>query len=275
MQQGLERLLDGPVAVSNMAQNAHTTTQEVIELMLQLRSGNVPDFVVFYDGFNDVWAAYESGIAGVHHSFDVITARIEGREDTASAGSFVQDLFSESNTWLLLTSLRERGVLSTSDLPPVLRTYEMLGVDRDSLAGEVAEICLQNYSLVRQMGMAYGFECLFVWQPVIWCSDKELTEHELEISRGSYEFYPAGADSALTGLLCETYDAYRRSMPDTVHYSTLVPVFDDIPEEIYTDHTGVHVSAYANGLIAAELLDLMAVREEDQTVSGDTLSAVP
>lgn len=81
LQRGLEELVDGPVSVSNMAQNAHTSTQEIIELMLQLRSGNIPDFVVFYDGFNDVWAAYESGIAGVHHSFDVISARIEGREE--------------------------------------------------------------------------------------------------------------------------------------------------------------------------------------------------
>jgi hypothetical protein len=31
--------------------------------MLELQSGNVPDLVIFYEGANDVYAAYQSGRA--------------------------------------------------------------------------------------------------------------------------------------------------------------------------------------------------------------------
>ena len=273
MQKGLEELIDRPVSVSSMGQNAHTSTQEVIELMLQLRSGSIPDFVVFYDGFNDVWAAYESGIAGVHHSYDVISARIEGREGPGGSSTPLQSLFRESNTWLLLTSLRDRGLLGTSDEPPVLRTYETMGRNRDSLAREVVSIYLQNCSLVEHLAQAYGFEYLIVWQPAIWCGDKELTEHELGISRGSYDFYPAGGDSALIDLLEVSYRLYEQSVPDTLHYGSLAAVFDDLTGEVYTDHTGVHVDSDANGIIASVLLEAMV--GIDPELSGPPESSVP
>jgi len=254
MQKGLEEHMDRPVSVSSMGQNAHTSTQEVIELMLQLRSGSIPDFVVFYDGFNDVWAAYESGIAGVHHSYDVISARIEGREDPGGSSTPLQSLFRESNTWLLLTSLRNRGLLGTSDEPPLLRTYEMMGRDRDSLAREVVSIYLQNCSLVEHLAQAYGFEYLIVWQPAIWCGDKDLTEHELGISNGTYDFYPAGRDSALIDLLEASYGFFEQSIPDSLRYLSLAEIFDGVEETIYSDFSGVHVEPWANEMIAEELL---------------------
>jgi hypothetical protein len=266
LQRGLEELVDCPVSVSNMGQNAHTSTQEIIELMLQLRSGNVPDFVVFYDGFNDVWAAYESGIAGVHHSFDAISARIEGREDPGGSSTLLQSLFRESNTWLLLTSLRDRGFLGTSDEPAVLRTYEMMGKDRDSLAGEVVSIYFQNCSLVEHLAQAYGFEFLIAWQPVIWCGDKHLTEHELGISNGTYDFYPAGRDSALIDLLEASYGFFDQSISDSLRYLSLAGIFDGVEETIYSDFSGVHVEPWANEMIAEELL--VRLLELDLVLTG-------
>jgi len=254
LQSELEELVDRPVSVSNMSQNAYTSTQEIIELMLQLRSGSVPDFVVFYDGFNDVWAAYESGIAGVHHTFDVISARIEGREESGGGSTPLQGLLRESNSWLLLTTLREKGFLGTSDEQPVLRTYEMMGKDRDSLAREVVGLYFQNCSLVEHLAQAYGFEYMIVWQPVIWCGDKELTEHELEISNGRFDCFPAGRDSALIYLLETSYRFFEQSIPDSLHYFSFTGIFDGVEETAYSDYTGVHLEPWANGMIADELL---------------------
>jgi hypothetical protein len=256
LQRGMEDLSDGPVCVSNMGQNAFTTTQEVIELMLQLRRGNVPDYVIFYDGFNDVWAAYESGIAGVHHSYGPISSRIEGRDPSDSDSPAVQ-LLRGTNTWMLLSALRDRGVLPSSEEGTQAVSYRTMGIHRDSLAAEVVEICLQNYSLVEHLADAYGFDYLIAWQPVIWCGDKELTEDEMEIYSGSFAEYPAGGDSALTSLLRSSYSDYRLRMPDSVHYADLSGIFDDSVEDIYTDPTGVHVSAEANCEVASVLLARM------------------
>ncbi len=50
LQKGLEKLRQGPVCVMNFAESAYVTTQDVITLQMQLRSGNVPDVAVFYSG---------------------------------------------------------------------------------------------------------------------------------------------------------------------------------------------------------------------------------
>ncbi len=53
------------VEITNFGETGYAFTQELIELELQLRSGNVPDVVLFYDGINDMAAAGQYGAAGV------------------------------------------------------------------------------------------------------------------------------------------------------------------------------------------------------------------
>ena len=80
LQAGLESSWDEPVCVVNFGQSAYVSTQGAVELIMQLRSGNVPDRVLFYDGINDVIAAGESGQAGAHLNFDAVAARFERQE---------------------------------------------------------------------------------------------------------------------------------------------------------------------------------------------------
>ena len=256
LQKELSEMVEHPVAVSNLASNAHTSTQEVIELMFQLREGNIPDLVIFYDGFNDVWAAYESGMAGVHHSFDVIAARIEGQPEAMGTRSPIELILNNSNTWLLITSLREKGILAVEDTPEI-QNYRIRGMDSDSLASEVVRTYLNNCSIIKHLAYAYGFDYLFVWQPNIWCGDKKLTVSEQKIYDGDFEFYPAGRDPALRELLAAAYSRFETSLPDSIHYFSLATVFDGIEEEIYNDPFGPHVNEWANGLIAGKLLDLL------------------
>src|SRR5262249_6342036 len=49
----------------NVGQSGYVSTQEVIELSLQIRNGNIPDVAIFYDGINDTDAAFQHGVAGV------------------------------------------------------------------------------------------------------------------------------------------------------------------------------------------------------------------
>lgn len=50
--------------VMNLGQNGFVSSQEVIELLGVLRGGLAPEVVIFLDGFNDVHAAFETGVAG-------------------------------------------------------------------------------------------------------------------------------------------------------------------------------------------------------------------
>src|SRR5512143_4151203 len=44
----------------------YDSTQAVIELQRELQAGRVPDLAIFYDGVNDVYAAYQTGRADAH-----------------------------------------------------------------------------------------------------------------------------------------------------------------------------------------------------------------
>ncbi len=252
LQASLSELLQRPVAVSNMAQIAHSSTQEVIELMLQLRSGNVPDFVIYYDGFNDVWGAYEAGRAGTHHSEGPISARVEGRPEAFDVRPPLETLLRESNTWLLVTSLRNRVSDRESELQRV-ETYHTRGVDPDFLAMEVVETYLGNCGVVEALAARYGFECMFVWQPSVWFGDKILTEYEIDIYEGGYEFFLAGGDPSFKVLYTATYDLFGETAVDSVHYISFARIFDGVEETVYSDYSGVHLEEWANEIIAEEL----------------------
>src|SRR5262249_39592054 len=61
VQKGLEKIRQGPVCVMNFAEAGYVSTQDVIMLSLQLRSGNIPDLVLFYSISGDIVAANQSG----------------------------------------------------------------------------------------------------------------------------------------------------------------------------------------------------------------------
>jgi hypothetical protein len=76
----LQRFLDQTAyrtQITNFGQDGYVSTQELILLLQQLRNGNLPDVVIFYDGFNDSGSAMVNGEAGV--TFDENNRRTEFR----------------------------------------------------------------------------------------------------------------------------------------------------------------------------------------------------
>jgi hypothetical protein len=257
LQRDLPTLMDRPVSVSNMAQIGFASTQEVIELMLQLRSGNIPDMVIYYDGFNDVSSAYTNGFAGGHFSQTAIAERVEGRTEEFEMLTFPEVLFRYTNIWLLFTSLRERASHREEGDYSNLLTYSTMGIDKDSLAAAVVDAYLGNCRVVESLSESFGFECLFVWQPSIWVGDKPLTEYERTIAEGGFDFFLAGGDPAFRGLMQASYDIYSESMPASLRYRSFASIFDEVDDEVYIDYSGVHVKPWANELIAAAFVNAM------------------
>lgn len=48
----------------NFGEKGYVSTQSLLALYLELRKGNVPDVAVFYEGFNDVWSAFQNELSG-------------------------------------------------------------------------------------------------------------------------------------------------------------------------------------------------------------------
>jgi hypothetical protein len=77
LQKHLQAISREPICIVNFAENAYVSTQNMIELILLLEAGSIPDVVIFYDGVNEVLAANQSGRAMLHQNYSDISARFE------------------------------------------------------------------------------------------------------------------------------------------------------------------------------------------------------
>lgn len=259
LQRDISELIDRPVAVSNLAQIGYSSTQELIELMLQLRNGNTPDLVVFYDGFNDVCCGFENGAAGVHASLESIAGRVEGTSEVLGILPVWKILLSKTNTWLLMTSLQTKGILpeETQEVP----TYRTMGINCDSLTSEIVSIYYGNCRVVEALADSYGFDFLVVWQPTIWSGDKHLTDQEKEYVKVVDPFFPWGGDPAFRELLEASYDLYEESITDSTRYFSFRNIFDGTEDEVYIDYSGSHITAEANEMIADTIFKILLETE--------------
>ena len=259
----LQSSLSGPVEVRNFGQLGYVSTQEMIELCFQLRSNNVPDLVIFLDGMNDVAAAYESGIPGTHQNYPLVKARVESRLEDLGLEStlphpFLQ-LFHRSNFSILLSLIGSGGVGSVGNQPDIVN-YLSSGVDTDSLSFNVARIMFENYGFIKQLSEQYVFDVMFFIQPSVWTGSKTLTDEEISFALGESRFFAVGADSAWKPILIQSYDWFESISNEESNVQILTAVFDDVRFQIYTDFTGVHLTAEGNMLVAQEMYDALISR---------------
>jgi hypothetical protein len=250
LQAGLEALRGKPVCVVNFGETGFVSTQEVIQLLLQLESGNVPHLVIFYDGINDVLGAYQSGRAGVHENLDTIAAKFEGgspRIRFTVPPNWLDSWF----TFSLLKSLVAKLGVGARNSPKLL-TYETRGIDVTTLSNSVVQNYLGKYEIVSALAQKYGFNYFFFWQPVVSIGEKPLTGEEQNMKR-QLELQPG---------LSKLYDAVYRTMElESSKYANLCRldrVFDKYNSQIWIDEW--HITPVGNQLIAQEMLDVVSMK---------------
>jgi lysophospholipase L1-like esterase len=253
LQAGLEALRGKPVCVVNFGESGFVSTQEVIELLLQLESGNVPQLVLFYDGVNDEYAAYQSGRPEVHMNLSAISARFEERK---SAVSFVEWL--KTSYSFLLSERFAARLRQEAKTSPKIITYETMGIDTTTLADSVAQMYLANYKTVKALSQEYGFKYFFFWQPVIWFGNKPLTSEEQAIKLGTDP-----ARMRLSNSIYRTIELVASEAEyENLYY--LGDIFDKYTSLIWID--GWHVTPVGNQLIAQKMLDVVAARNQGHKV---------
>jgi len=260
--------LDRPLKVMNFGQLGYVSSQELISLCIELREGHIPDLVVFMDGFNDVTAAYQSGIAGSHQNYPEIRARVEQRQELLNIqgqGSILTGLLKQTNTYFLASMLLQPTRMDSS-IPREIISYRTMGLSTDSLAAAVADIILDNYAFVRVLGEGYGFDVRFYLQPTVWTGQKQLTEDETRFRDGEGNTTAIGVDPAFQELVHATYNILEDSISNHTDMRSFVCLFDDWSDPVYTDYTGVHLTPRGNQEVAsAVLIDVL------ETMSGAAL----
>ncbi len=155
--------------VTNFGEGGYVFTQEVLELELQLRTGHIPDVVVFYDGLNDVASAAQRGEVGVPQNegnrvreFDIGRTVYATETGTGSEframGTIVGEIAQRVQLFQRIFALAARPANPA-------RTPEQLGPD-------IAHIYANTASLVEALSHAYGFKVLYVWQPLLSSTTK-------------------------------------------------------------------------------------------------------
>ncbi|MDM7993419.1 MAG: SGNH/GDSL hydrolase family protein [Candidatus Fermentibacter sp.] len=255
LQRRFNESLDIPVRISNYGQISWVSTQELICLMMELRDGARPDLVIFYDGFNDVWSSYQNGTAGEHQNLPQLRSRIEGTEILMIRSNLPKLIFESTNLALLMRLVRTDGTLRQE--PVEIATYRTMGVDVHALAESTYAVYSRNMDMAASLGSQYGFDCLFLWQPCIYCGDKTLTPHEQEILECGSEFFRAGGYSAWMELVTLTDDQVEAAVHSRNQHIDLSGVLDYTREECYSDFAGCHLNPFGNAVVADSLACLI------------------
>ena len=259
VQKGLEKLRPGPVCVTNYAESAHVSMQNVIMLLMQLRSGNVPDVVLFYALADDIYSGYQSGRPGVIENLSQIAARFEGRKETPTV-TFA-DRLRETYSYALIDQLMGKLMIANpqqEDEPTAdkLVTYESMGVDAATLSESVARDYFGSYKIVSALAQEYGFQYFFFVPPTITLGNKPLTPEEQEMKRKEE------SQTAHHKLSTSVYDIVERESSKYQHLYSMVHVFDRYDSLMWID--GGHATPVGNQVIAEKMLAVIQAQPSDK-----------
>ncbi len=233
LQQLLASDLGRPLCVTNYGQRAWVSTQSLVKLVIELQRGHVPDVVVFYDGYNDVFAGYATGRVGVPENFLQLAefkqqcragkrALIRMAKKT-QLGKFIQRLVAES--------------------PKATRT-----IDASRLSKDIVSTYQQVLQIAGALAHEYGFVYAFFWQPQLAAGTKPLSHDE----RAILDHHPWLPQSVreLTDAVYARIDTLARMREDLIDLSD---AFADVPDRVYIDPA--HITSTGNHIVAQAMLD--------------------
>ena len=232
------------VEVLNFGQSGYVTTQEVITLFILLQNGQVPDLVIFYDGVNDCFSAFQNREAGIpQNEFNRYAEFNSGNSILIS----VKNLVLNSATMRLpkgfINRLKRRSIVSEN------RVFS----DKDSSGAEqrlfekVIETYQINMRFIDQLAREFKFKTLFYWQPSVFSKDTK-TEYEKVQELARFEVRDT--------FLRINRIAGKLTYPN---FTDLSNMFQDYKEPLYIDE--FHFGEKGNEIIARRMVqDIIKLR---------------
>ncbi len=238
---GLTEAAGRAVDVVNLGELGYVSTQSLVLLMRELQAGRIPDLVVFYDGVNDVFSAYQSGRAGIPQNeyrrekeFNLL--RVDGGRTgylvAVAAYRVVQQsaFIRLAGRWVGLRQARAPSAPPDTD-----------GTGR--LAAQVHAVYLRNLEMVQALAVQMGFEVLFYWQPSVFSKPLRSPHEERQWQAfKALEALTVAVDRALAS--CE----HLRAQP-AFHYTA--DLFETTASGVFFDYC--HMGEAGNAAMAARM----------------------
>jgi lysophospholipase L1-like esterase len=242
-------------AVTNYGQAAYTFTQEIIHLILLLRDGQRPDYVLFYDGVNDVLGTELSGTPGSTVNLELIRAALKSSPKTQPTQSIsyvilnrVRELLAEhSMIYEAIGNIPGVEVTVDPQTQAPFKSQQFSDEDLRLLSEGTAEYYMTSMELLDQLAQAYGFNYICYWQPVTFL-ESELTEEEAKLI-APYRLYRRN----LGNLYRMTYDSlFAKSVPPR-----LFDITDSLSGRTKTYYIDfAHMSEEGNEAVATRVFEL-------------------
>ena len=228
------------ICVVNYGESGWANTQEVIELIEELKHGaRKPDVVVFYDGGTEAFTAYQSRRADMPNRYNSFESYLEGWSAEQKPGfAYVE----KTNTHRYLEEMAQKLTRHGKN------TSAMTDDEVEALAGSILQNYQQNMDIVGLLAQHFGFRAIFTWYPVLVVGHKQLTpdEQKAELKR----------EQALPGVTRVYRAAYRdceQTHRQNLYY--LGDLFDDQKRWLFED--GVHLKPEGNRIVADRLFQIL------------------
>jgi lysophospholipase L1-like esterase len=173
--------------VFNYGEPAYTFTQGVLYLITRLREGLRPDYVIFYDGFNDVYGAYQSGQAGTLHNAAQLQEKLQSKPRQLYWQAVME--------WLKENLYLYNKVVNKIYLHfhPEERYQEagarLTDQELEALAADLVRYYARSLDLLHHLAQAYGFKYVCFWQPALYTEARVLPqETRIDVRLGDKKF---------------------------------------------------------------------------------------
>ena len=249
-------------AVTNFGEAGYVSTQERIALELELLRGRRPDLVIFYDGINDTYSAFQQGVAGLPQNEANRVREFNLLADNRRRGDLIRNALREVALELSTTRLLDYFRPKQGASPGTLTVASEAGSPGSSAAAEqlarqTLQIYATNLEIVRTLGAHYNFDVLFYWQPSI-LDKPHLTQYE---SAHRTEM------ASMEPFFRRTYDLVRQGHLDKTHeVRDISLVFSDTRIPVFVDyfHLGETGNEMVAKIIVSDVLNRIAERQAQQ-----------
>jgi lysophospholipase L1-like esterase len=242
-----------PVCVRNYGTTAWVNTQEIVELILELKHApRKPDLVVFYDGANDSYSLYRTGMIDVPLNNDLIKNKLETGDPMQTGWNHPRSSTLRSISQYLLQSKTAQTI---SRLGAQLRTARSGAqpafsrqLSSEQVRSQLDIAYLKNMELAGALARQYGFKYAFFWQPVMLAGHKRLSAEEDTTLQKT-----VAGNGGIQAAFQEMYDlAQNQSQAD---FFDIADVLDNRQDTIYIDFA--HLSPEGNRLVAGRIYDVL------------------
>jgi hypothetical protein len=229
--------------VTNFGESGYVSMQELITLELELRAGRVPDLVVFYDGVNDTYSAWQQGRAGIPQNehtrvleFNMSNPKRRSERTRLLLREYASNLALRRFAFSIVKRITPRRAAGPAAAPP----------GHDALVRDVVQMYRGHMALVHTLSEQYGFRYVFFWQPNLF-EKKVLTPSEqiqADIMKTEGEFFR------------RTYEAVRGSdlaESSGGRFHDISTIFAAESKPVYFDFC--HMGEEGNRVVASHMID--------------------